>query len=774
MLTSSSALSLETMGEPTPQDAELSRVLEQCLADMESGRAVDTARLVVEHPDIAERLQTCLTTLNLVHQAAVGLGTSNPGSETNVPAGRLGDFDIVRELGRGGMGVVYEAKQVSLGRRVALKVLPFAATLDPRQLQRFLIEAQAAALLHHVHVVPVYSVGCERGVHYYAMQFIDGQSLAQVIADLRGQSAHLPGQAGAAGVGGPNGSAAPRASSATPSGLGNPTAVALTTDRSARGSAYIRAVARLGMQAAEALEHAHQLGVIHRDIKPANLLVDAAGDVWITDFGLARLRSHAGVTLTGDTVGTLRYMSPEQALAQRALVDHRTDIYSLGATLYEALTLQPAYPGDDRAEVLRQISVGEPPPPRRVNPAVPFALETIILKAMAREPERRYATAQEFAEDLGRFLEHRPIRAVRPTLSERLGKWAWRHKPVLAAVFVVSVLAAVGLLAMTLLLWREQGKTRAARDLAKEEEKVAQANRVRAEDNFRKALVGLNGMLWELEIPRWNRIPGFIEMRQELTRQALQIFQNLVIEKNTDPSVRFQIARAYESMVTVYLVQQKVDDAAGPHGRAVALLEELQAEQPKETEYALVLGRLCWTMGNWRVSLKLQAQAKGNRDVSLERQAQAKAEYGRALQAYRRALPYDHDGAIHNKLAFALCECEEVELRDPIAALALATKASALAPGQRDFWNTLGLAHYRAGEWQAARAALDKAMALSAGGNARDWLIIAMACCRQGEQAESRRWCSQAICWMENHPVTDDLYHLGRDAAALLGIRWPK
>jgi tetratricopeptide (TPR) repeat protein len=226
--------------------------------------------------------------------------------------------------------------------------------------------------------------------------------------------------------------------------------------------------------------------------------------------------------------------------------------------------------------------------------------------------------------------------------------------------------------------------------------------------------------------------------------------------------VRFQIARAYEPLVNVYLVQHKVDEATGPHGQAATLLEELQAEQPEQTEYTLVLGRLCWTMGNWCVSLK--------------RRALAKEEYGRALQVYRRALPYDRDGAIHNKLAFALCDCEEVELRDPIAALELATRALALAPGQRDFWNTLGLAHYRAGEWQAARAALDKAMALSEGGrgNARDWLILAMVCWRQGEQAESRRWCDKAICWLENHPVTDDLYHLGRDAAALLGIRWPK
>src|SRR5262249_54862278 len=157
---------------------------------------------------------------------------------------------------------------------------------------------------------------------------------------------------------------------------------------------------------------------------------DASGHLWVTDFGLARFHTERGLTISGDVMGTLRYMSPEQALAKRALVDHRSDVYSLGMTLYEALTLHPAYPSIDREELLRQIAIEDPEPPRRVNPAVPLALETIVLKAMAREPQHRYATAQEMAEDLRRFLEHRPILAVRPTWFERLSKWAQRHKPV--------------------------------------------------------------------------------------------------------------------------------------------------------------------------------------------------------------------------------------------------------------------------------------------------------------------------------------------------------
>ena len=186
-------------------------------------------------------------------------------------------------------------------------------------------------------------------------------------------------------------------------------------------------MAELGIQAAEALDHAHALGIVHRDVKPANLLVDGRGSLWVTDFGLAHIQSDARLTMTGDLVGTLRYMSPEQALAKRVVVDHRTDVYSLGATLYELLTLEPAFAGTDRQELLRQIAFEEPKPPRRINRAIPAELETIVLKAMEKNPADRYATAKELADDLRRFLADEPILARRAGVVRRLRKWGRRH-----------------------------------------------------------------------------------------------------------------------------------------------------------------------------------------------------------------------------------------------------------------------------------------------------------------------------------------------------------
>ena len=212
--------------------------------------------------------------------------------------------------------------------------------------------------------------------------------------------------------------------------------------------------------------------IVHRDIKPANLLVDVRGNLWVTDFGLARMQADAGLTLTGDVIGTLRYMSPEQAMSRRAIVDHRTDIYSLGVTLYELLALRPAFGGRDRQELLRQIALRGAAAARRVNPSVPADLETIVLKAMAKEPVERYATARELADDLRRFLELKPIKARRPTLWDRALKLARRHVGVVAAA-VLALLVTVGGLATGLVLIRRE------RDLVsvKEKEALASAKR---------------------------------------------------------------------------------------------------------------------------------------------------------------------------------------------------------------------------------------------------------------------------------------------------------
>lgn len=307
-----------------------------------------------------------------------------PPSAPLPPGKSFTEFTLLREIGRGGMGVVYEAEQLALRRRVALKILPIASALSEERLARFRNEAQAAATLSHPNIVPVHSVGCEHGLHFYAMQLIDGQSLAEQITERRksGQSAE--------------------------------------TD-------FFK-LATLGAQAAEALEYSHKKGIVHRDVKPANLLVDEAGKLWVTDFGLARLSDEAGLTSTGDMLGTLRYMSPERISSNYPIVDPSADVYSLGMTLYEMISLQPAFTGQDRAALLRQILEDEPPRLRQVAPHTPVDLETIVAKAIEKDPAQRYPSAAALAADLRRFINREPIAARPPSIVDRAVKWSQRHR----------------------------------------------------------------------------------------------------------------------------------------------------------------------------------------------------------------------------------------------------------------------------------------------------------------------------------------------------------
>src|SRR5262249_34780189 len=313
------------------------------------------------------------------------------------PLQRLGDFELVREIGRGGMGIVYEARQVSLNRKVALKVLGPGLGLTSRAIDRFRHEAEAAARLHHTHIVPIYATGANDDVHYYAMELIEGPSLDRVLKHLRG-----PGDA-------------------------VPTALAQTTDHESNinvaqeaglsgsslssGGAYFDNVARMVAGVADALDYAHQQGVIHRDIKPGNLLVSPDGRLSLNDFGLARMLEQPGMTMTGEFVGTPLYMAPEQIAAGRVPVDHRADVYSLGATLYEMLTLQPPFRGERRDQVIAQVLQKEPAAPRRINAKIPVDLETICLKAMDKDPDRRYQSAGQMAEDLRRYVNRFAISA---------------------------------------------------------------------------------------------------------------------------------------------------------------------------------------------------------------------------------------------------------------------------------------------------------------------------------------------------------------------------
>jgi tetratricopeptide (TPR) repeat protein len=585
--------------------------------------------------------------------------------------------------------------------------------------------------------VPVFAVGCERGVHFYAMQLIEGQSLAALLQGLRemsGAGARAPGAA---------------------------TAAVASTLLSARGPEYFRAVARLGVQAAEALDYAHQVGVVHRDVKPANLLVEPGGRLWVADFGLARCGASTGLTRSGDVVGTLRYMSPEQALSRHGLIDHRCDVYSLGATLYEALTLRPPYPGEDREGLLRQLALGDPEPPRRLNPAVPAELETVVLKAMAAAPEARYATAQELADDLRRFLEDRPVRARRPGLRERAAKWARRHRPVVAAAAAVAALAAVALAVSTALVWQAKGETEAALKDARLSESRAREERRRAEENFDKALRGTTGVLLRLEDKRWDGLPLIQELRRDLVARGLQFYREFLHDDSPDPLVRFETGRTYRQMASVYCSQQQVEPAHEMLRRAATLFEALTAAEPSEPSYPTELART-YTL-------------QGLLHTSTGRGREAAESYGRAANSYRRAVGAEAGADLLNEFADFLADCPDAALRQPAEAVALARRALALAPNEGRIWNTLGVASYRAGDWPAAVKALRRSMELRGGGDAADWFFLAMCEQRLGDGAKARAEYARAARWLEEHwPPGEGLLRARQEAARLLGLPEPR
>ncbi len=510
-------------------------------------------------PEMANEIREMFPALVEVERAEVDLRgeTSQPAAQTTLRFHQIGDYRILREIGRGGMGVVYEAEQVSLGRRVALKVLPANILSDRITKERFLREAKSAARLHHTNIVPVYEVGREGDVSFYAMQLIQGQGIDQVIDELKrlrqpkltsagheavevkrleisdaldrtradasallrrrdlGWAADslLSGRFVDAAQNETSGAALAisdvpvterfdNASRLAPTArVGDPSLLVLppgdlsssavlpggklvsNIDTSGRRQPFFRSVAQIGRQAAQGLAHAHARGVVHRDIKPSNLLLDTAGVVWITDFGLAKAEDD-GLTATGDIMGTVRYMAPERF---RGLGDARADTYGLGLTLYELLTLRPAYGASDRLNLVEQIKSAEPVRPRGIDAQIPRDLETIILKSIDKDPDRRYASAEMMSDDLRRFLADEPIRARRASTPERYLRWARRNPGVAvlgALLTAVLVLVTVGsLLAASRFadLAHRQGNSAAAERSARLEADHA----LRAEENAR-------------------------------------------------------------------------------------------------------------------------------------------------------------------------------------------------------------------------------------------------------------------------------------------------
>jgi serine/threonine protein kinase len=496
--------------ETPPARDPVEELAEAFLERYRRGERPALSEFVARAPEHADEIRELFPALVLMEQANL---TEVPAAHAFSGAApeRVGDYRIIREVGRGGMGIVYEAEQEALNRHVALKVLPSGGMGDPHRVLRFRREARSAARLHHTNIVPVFDIGERDGVHYYAMQFIHGQSLDQVIKELRrrrgeeqtngvGQAVSNPASGLAeslvtgrfpsvepAGDNVPPESSSPaRGDAAEPPADGEAPARQLSsttagTDGSATSSRadhhYYRSVARIGLQVASALAYAHRQRMLHRDIKPSNLLLDQAGTAWVTDFGLAKEEGD-DLTHTGDVVGTLRYIAPERF---GGTVDARSDVYSLGLTLYELLSLRPAFPETDRVRLVQAIAQREPATPRKYDPRIPRDLETIVLKAINKEPAGRYARAEALEEDLRRYLSDRPIGARRAGSWERVARWCRRNPGwagTVGAVIALLLIMGVGGTVLSLYLLRAVNTLQIV-DLERTE-KLWQANLERA------------------------------------------------------------------------------------------------------------------------------------------------------------------------------------------------------------------------------------------------------------------------------------------------------
>jgi len=476
----------------------LGPLADQFIERYRRGEPCTPAQFAAEHPEHAVRILGLFPALIVMEELAPEDTSPTAHLTYEDPLDqaleRIGEYRIVREIGRGGMGVVYEAEQESLGRQVALKVLSTKSRVKPEALERFQLEARAAARLHHPHIVPVFDVGQADGYYYYyAMQRIPGQGLDEVVSQiqhLQSSAGHFDGSRSADHSAERPGTFQEVGSNGSIGNTSTPTLSLLgqghiSTVSQRNPHEYYRRIAEIGACVGDALAYAHGQGVLHRDIKPSNLLLDLDGKVWITDFGLAKSfestssgnRDPQGLTRTGDLVGTLRYMAPERF---RGWSDPRSDLYSLGITLYELLALRPAFEAADKLVLVENITQHQPAPLRRWDRHIPKDLETIIHKAIEKEPARRYTSCGELALDLRNYLQARPILARRVSTAERFGHWV-RRNPLVASLSALLLMVVLGALATTYVLWT---RAEAARSIAQDNLLIAEAARSDAQDNL--------------------------------------------------------------------------------------------------------------------------------------------------------------------------------------------------------------------------------------------------------------------------------------------------
>jgi serine/threonine protein kinase/formylglycine-generating enzyme required for sulfatase activity len=448
------------------REEQLQRVLQEFVDRRARGEEPSVAEYLDRYPEIREELLRHFSVWAALDRLVAGK-TTEPPRETV-----LGDFRILREIGRGAWGVVFLAEQVSLHRLVALKVLGAPLAQSYRTVERFRREAEIAARLRHPNLVAVYATGEGGGYCYYAMEYVRGVTLSHVLQRLRERDIRSLGDVDLLAM--VRETASPDAWEGLEGETPRPEVL--------RHAGYFGAVARIASEIADGLAYAHGKGVTHRDVKPQNILLDVRGTPQIADFGLAKEVGQESLSITGDLMGTPYYMSPEVAMAGRIKADHRTDIYSLGVTLFEMLTLAVPFTGRTSQEVLRRILFEPPPSPRRLNPAIPRDLQVIVLKAMEKDPDHRYGSAAEFAEDLRRFLRFEPIHARPPGAMTVTMRYLKRHRAGALAT-AATVVAAFG---VVLALRAEARAARLGAELASAEASLEAGDLGAAERQFER------------------------------------------------------------------------------------------------------------------------------------------------------------------------------------------------------------------------------------------------------------------------------------------------
>jgi serine/threonine protein kinase/tetratricopeptide (TPR) repeat protein len=522
----------------------------------ERGEAPDFEEYLRQNPDLGDELrrwQEADRVLDQLAGAPAGQG----------PPRRLADYQLLEELGRGGMGVVFKAHQTSLNRLVAVKMILAGQFATPAAVQRFRREAEAVAALDHPNIVPVYEVGEYEGRHFFAMKLIEGASLDRHVDRFTGDHP---------------------------------------------------AAARLMETVARAVQHAHERGVLHRDLKPANILLarpvatrslrvgledhtqPACGyEPHVTDFGLAkRLAEDRSATETEAIVGTPSYMAPEQASGRRGAVTTLADVYSLGAILYELLTGRPPFQGKTPLETLVQVQEQEPERPGRLRPGLPRDLEAVCLKCLEKEPRKRYPSAADLAADLERFRNGQPTVARPVGPARRLWRWC-RRRPVTAALSAALVLALLGGFAGVAWQWQraehQARQTARERDATRQKEELAQAN-------LRRALQAVDRMLTKVAEERLARVPQMQQLRADLLEEAMKLLAEILQDNPTDPAVRLEAGRAYLRVGDLRLLLGQPAAAEDVYRRALELVEALAAGHPDSLDSQKTL-LICWVkLGN--------------------------------------------------------------------------------------------------------------------------------------------------------------------------------